>query len=225
MNSRITRIFLILVLMTAVKGFSQNITTTFYDYKWQPCDVSKARFYGTLEKTDSGWLRNDFFLSTQQLQMSALYKDSACKIKNGDATYFHANGNLSSKGNYINNKREGIHLSYHFNGMMADSGYYHNDKIVEWKLSWHPNGFMADSVYQKDDSTTIDVSWFDNGSIDEYGYFINQKKQGKWNYFHRNGNIACTEMMDHGKIVSVKYFDETGKEQTDTSSVNSEANI
>lgn len=69
---------------------AQKTITKFYDYKWEECSADKARFYSTLENTDSGWFRNDYFLSTQKLQMRALYKDEACKIYNGDAIFLYA---------------------------------------------------------------------------------------------------------------------------------------
>lgn len=214
---------LLILLFTNTKAHSQNSTIKFYNYKWEPCEVSEARFFSNVEKTDSGWLRHDYFLNSQQLQMRALFKDSACKIRNGDVAYFHCNGNLESKGRVVNDKREGIYILYHFNGMMADSGNYHNGEIIGYKLSWHPNGMMADSIFRKDDSTTIEVSWFDNSNPSSAGYYINDKKHGKWSYFHKNGNIACTEINDHGKVVEVSYVNEDNSIPNDTSNTRRDA--
>jgi Gram-negative bacterial TonB protein C-terminal len=208
---------LLLCMYATTSTFSQKVSATFYDYKWQPCEVPLASFYSTLEKTDSGWLRYDYFMGSKKLQMKALYRDSLCKIYNGQEFYFYANGNLEASGLKINNKKEGIYLSYHFNGMMKDSGNFHNDEIVGYQLSWHSNGMLADSVFRRDDSTTIEVSWFDNGNPSSAGYYINNKKHGRWNYFHKNGNPAAAELNDHGKVVSVSYFNEDNSPQTDTS--------
>ena len=67
-------------------------TETYYDYNWKPCPSIKARFYSTVEKTDSGWLRYDYFLSGLKLQMKALFADSACKVYNGQSIFLYANG-------------------------------------------------------------------------------------------------------------------------------------
>lgn len=217
------KLHLLFLLLPALPLSAQNITTNFYDYRWRPCEVPKARFYSTVENTDSGWLRNDYFLSTQRLQMSALFKDSACKIKNGNAIYFFADGRLEASGRYINNKKEGIYISYHYNGMMSDSGNYHNGKIIGYKMGWHPNGFISDSTESKNDSTLIDATWFDNGNPSAYGVYINNKKHGKWHYFHRNGKEASVEMNDHGKVTEVVYFNEDGAVLKDTAMANREA--
>jgi antitoxin component YwqK of YwqJK toxin-antitoxin module len=207
--------FLLIQMLLIVTANAQKTTTTYYDYNWQPCAISEARFVSTVDNTDSGWLRKDYFLATQQLQMAGLYKDSACKIKEGHVSYFYANGNLEAAGRMINNKRAGIYTRYHYNGVMADSGNYQNDEIVGRKLGWHPNGFMADSVDKKNDSITVEVSWFDNGNPSAYGYYLNKKKQGEWKYFHKNGNLACDEKNDRGNVVSRHFYDEGGKEQGD----------
>jgi len=70
----------------------------FFDYKWKPCEVNMARFYAVIVNTDSGWLRNDYFLANRKLQMKGLYRDSACKISNGYFYFFYANGVLESTG-------------------------------------------------------------------------------------------------------------------------------
>ena len=112
-------VFLFLFLFPATV-FSQS--TKFYDFNWEPCDIAQASFFSIAEKTDSGWLRKDFFIGTKTLQMVALYKDSLNKIYNGNVSYYYANGNLDAIGRYEEGKKEGLYLRYHPNGMMMDSG-------------------------------------------------------------------------------------------------------
>lgn len=149
-----------ILALTAIYTDAQKPVTKFYNREWKECDVSEARFYSMIKKTDSGWLRNDYYISTNGLQMTGLYKDSLCKIKNGEFMYFFVNDRLESIGRYAENKKKGIHLSYHYNGMIADSGNYDKNKLTGISLSWHPNGYLSDSVFIKDDS----IKWKLNGS-------------------------------------------------------------
>ena len=154
------QIFPLACLLICLQAPAQKKTETYYDYHWKPCDPLKARFYSTLQKTDSGWLRNDYFMAGLKLQMKALYEDSSCKISNGQSIYAYANGNVESIGQYIHNKREGICVSYHSNGMMSDSATYHNGIPMGYKLSWWPNGVVSDSIAHANDSMDVEVSWF-----------------------------------------------------------------
>jgi len=201
-------------------------TETFYDYYWKPCGAEEARYFGTVEKTDSGWLRNDYYVSTKRLQMQALYEDEACKIQNGNSIYYYANGYASATGRYVHGKREGVCISYHSNGMISDSSLFHNGLVVDKRFGWHPNGFISDSVNRINDSTCVEVGWFDDGNLAYAGYLLNDNKQeGKWKYYHHNGQLSSVELYAHGKLISAGYFDESGKPQTDTSSVNRESNF
>lgn len=191
---------------------------TFYDYQWNACEASKARFYSEVEKTDSGWRRIDYYISTQKPQMIALFKDSGCKIINGNASYYYPNGYLEAQGRKINNNKQGIYTKWHPNGMMSDSANYIDGKLIGIHLYWHPNGTMSDSISRINDSTFLSVSWFDNGNPDCYGYLVNGEKSGKWNYFHRNGKTASIEVNKMGKQTSVEYFNEDGSQLTDTTS-------
>lgn len=202
---------------------SAQTTETYYDFYWKTCDPALARYYSTIQKTDSGWLRYDYFVTGPTLQMQALYADKDCKVKNGHAFYYHANGQLQAKGKFLNDKREGIYTRYHSNGMMSDSGFYHNDNSIGTRYRWHSNGYAADSITRLNDSLEVQVSWFENGSPDAAGYLLNNKLHSKWKYWHRNGAPAGEEVYDKGRVISKTYFNEDGSAQPDTSLANSDA--
>jgi TonB family protein len=209
------KFILFLYIITAVHTQAQ--VTTYYDWRWKPCDVSLARFFSVVEKTDSGWLRNDFFLATKKLQMAGLYKDEATEKQNGWFSYFYPNENLSSRGRYVNGKKDGLWLSYHYNGMMSDSSFYEAGSLKGTSISWYNNGYMADSAEYSYDGKAVYISWFDDGSPSSAGRLVNNKKEGAWQYFHKNGKNAALEKYQQGNLVSRIYYDEKGIQLTDTS--------
>ncbi|MEO5684188.1 MAG: TonB family protein [Chitinophagaceae bacterium] len=215
-------ILLMACCIFSIRAAAQK-TETYYDYNWRPCESLKARFYSTLEKTDSGWLRHDYFLSGLKPQMKALFADSACKIYNGECIFLYANGSVSSIGRQIENKNEGVCVSYHANGMMSDSATYHNGRAVGNKMGWWPNGMTSDSTAHVNDSMDVDISWFDNGSISSAGYRLRGKMHGKWNFYHSNGHAAAVEAYQNGKLLSADYYQEDGSALTDTSKANTSA--
>src|SRR6185503_19167524 len=155
----------------------------------------------------------------------ALYEDQACKIQNGYCYYFHANGNPSVVGRNVHGKREGVCVSYYSNGMMSDSAMFHNGEPADKAFKWHRNGYMSDSISRVDDSTYVQVGWFDDGELSYAGINVKGKQQGKWKFYHHNGQMSASEIYNKGKLISVEYFDEEGKPQTDTSLVTRDATI
>lgn len=220
MNFRLVLIALIINTAT----FAQP-KETFYDFSWKESSPENATYYSVKIKTDSGWLQTDYYIRTKKLQMSALYADEAGKVHNGHAYYFHANGTPSAIGRMINNKQEGVCLSYHSNGMMSDSALFKNGKVVDKRLQWHPNGMLSDSIVRINDSAFVHMGWFEDGNISYAGYMINDQQNGKWQYFHHNGQVSALETYANGKLLKAEYFDERGNALRDTSNVNRDASI
>jgi len=213
-------IFFSLCLFSALYVSAQD--QQYYNWNMKPCKPEDACFVSTASKTDSGWVKKDFYLSTKKLEMKGLYKDSALKIKNGWFTYFYPNQVLSVQGNFVNGKREGLWLSYHYNGMMKDSiEYLHGD--IKTAITWYSNGAPQDSVQVNADGTGIQVGWFDNGLPSYSGRTYNNKKEKKWQFFHKNGKLAALEEYEQDKLISRVYYDDTGVQLEDTTNRNRNA--
>ena len=197
----------------------------YYDWQWKPSTLSNARFAAVTKKTDSGWLRSDYFLGNNKMQMTGLYVDSATQIRNGWFHFFYANGILESTGRYDHNKREGLWLRYHPNGMISDSAVYLHDEITGTYFGWHTNGFMSDSVVYRPDAPATAVYWFDNGNPSAAGRLQSGKPMGTWVYYHKNGNKAAKELYEADKLVNRIYYNENGEEEKDTSNKNRDASF
>lgn len=204
--------------------FSVNIVQAqkiekYYDYKWQPVsEPSTARFYALIEKEDSVWSREDYYLREAKLQMKGFYKDADCKIEHGPFLYFHRNGRLETRGQYVNGKKFGTWVGFHENGMISDSmNYNENGWVMGMRLAWHDDGMMADSTFIQPDGSAVSIRWWQSGFPSEAGYYSKGFLQhGKWQYWHSNGQLASLEIFDHGKLVNKEYFDENGVKQSDT---------
>lgn len=207
--------FLFFLFFYALIASAQN--KQYYDWEWKPSNPEDARFVSLTEKTDSGWLRRDFYLSTKKSQMKGLYKDSALKIKNGWFRYFYINQIVSSQGNYVNEKKDGLWISYHFNGIMKDSVWYHAG-YPETITGWHSNGIMSDSSVYNTDGTSTHKYWFDNGQLSHTGQSFGTRQDGKWQYFHKNGQLAAVEEYKANELVSRLYYNEAGQAIANTTS-------
>ena len=196
---------------------------TYYSYEWEPVANERAVFYSHVEKTDSGWLQRDYYMGNRQLQMRGLFKDSACKIKNGHFIWLYSNGYPSAIGKLVDNKQEGICFSFHRNGMMSDSAFFKQGKAQGVRLMWHSNGYISDSIKVINDSTNVWVSWFNDGQPSSAGYVVHGKKNGKWNYFHHNGVTAAKVLYAKDSVITGEFFNEDGTAFTDLKKVNRKA--
>lgn len=209
---------LTIALLLIGTGFAAaQKTTTWYDYNWKECASEQARFFSEVKKTDSGYIRTDYFVQERSVQMTGRFEDEACTVKNGYFRYFHPNKILQSSGLYQNGKKEGLWLSFHPNGMMEDSTVYLHGQPIGTSVSWHSNGYPSDSTVLGEDGRGVNVKWFDNGILSSAGLLINfNLPDGKWKYFHKNGQPSAVEIYEWGILKNKFFYDEKGHEQPDT---------
>ena len=217
--TRSASIFLFIFLSVIISpSASAQKTEKFYDYKWNECEPAMARFYSTIEKTDSGYLHNDYFIHEKKLQMQGTYEDADAKVKNGIFYFYHPNGALQTVGRYVHGKMDGLFLEFHTNGMLSDSTVYRMGNPVGLSLGWTNEGFMSDSTFMNEDGSGTSVRWFGNGMPSSAGrYSAGMKMDGKWTFYHCNGQVSSLETYDQGKLMEKRYFDERGAEMKDTS--------
>jgi len=203
-------------ILAASHASAQKIQK-FYDWQWNETDLPHARFLSITEHTDSGWHRQDFYLSSNSLQMEGTCEDSACKIHNGKFVFAYPDKKLESTGRYAHGKRQGLWLTLHPDGTLADSTVYEAGNPVGTRLSWYRNGMPADSAFYNPDGSGVNVGWFDNGQPSFGGlYAAGYKKNGRWRYYHKNGRLSSIEGYDHGNLTEKQYFNEEGQALTDT---------
>jgi hypothetical protein len=187
----------------------------YYDVNWNPCDPLLARFVTYVTPTDSGHLRMDYYISNSNPQMIAHFSDPEEKIHHGPANYYYPDGKPSALGNYIQNNLHGICLSFHPNGIISDSAVYDHGRIVGYGLGWHSNGMQSDSLFQRNDSVLAAVYWFDDGSPKMAGLYLNGKRHGTWQFFHKGGGLSKKAIFKAGEETSAQYFDQEGKSMTE----------
>ncbi|MBP6430863.1 MAG: energy transducer TonB [Ferruginibacter sp.] len=202
----------LIILIIALQSFelSAQKIEKYYDYDWKECDELTARFFSTIEKTDSGYYKIDFYIGTKSLYSIGLYADEKCSIRHGTYKSFYANKKPKLTGRYFNGKANGIFISYHYNGMMKDSGRFMFDKLSGEYLAWHSNGFIKDSISPIDAEKYVSISWYDDGTPSEAGYLINGEKWGVWQYFYKSNKIAAKVQYKNDEIVSASYYKEDG---------------
>lgn len=221
---KLTLVFLLLFI--SIASLQAQKIEEYYDYNWKEVeDPTKACFYSLIEKQDSVWSRQDYYIRERKLQMQGYYKDADCKIENGEFTYYYNNGYLQMKGGYVNGKKYGTWIGFHENGMMSDSVFYdEHGWIIGKSLGWHANGMMADSTVINADGSGVSIFWWENGNPSAAGrYGPGKKLNGKWQYFYSNGQLASLETYENGKLVNKEYYDEKGVKQTDTTNHDREA--
>ena len=116
------------------------------------------------------------YYEDKSIKSLLIYSDDGRKAT---ATLYHQNGNISSKGTYIDQMKEG-----------------------KWQFySVFTNGHMvSEEYYSKNLRNGLSVKFFQDSTIAERLTFINDIKQGEWIQYYPSGKVLLKSNYSDGKI-------------------------
>ncbi len=201
---------LLLNLLLPLLSFSQTREEVF-DFSYKPTKNAGYYFVVT-EKKDSLFHQKAYYLSQKTLYMDGWFKDEAATVQHGSFKWYHTNGSLQRTGQYLDGKKEGVWLRYDDEGRLQDSSHYNLDRRKGISMGWHKTGYPSDSTNFDGAGNGVQVRWYDDGFPSAAGRWVQDTlKRGRWQYFHRNGNVMATEDYDaRGQLTDIACFDENG---------------
>ncbi len=99
--------------------------------------------------------------------------------KQADALIYHPNGNIASKGKFINQLKEGKWQFY--------------SKIYKGYL-------ITEEMYSGNIKNGLSVSFYADSTIYERVTFVKGKKHGDWIQYHKNGKVSLKSTFLNGKL-------------------------
>jgi len=206
---RMKPLLLILSFLSVLFSFAQKKEELF-NYQFKPSKIS-SYYYVITENEGNSWHRKAYYLSQKSIVMEGWYKDEACKIAHGDMTWYHPTRFMKSQGRYVDGKKEGTWLEWNDKGHLIDSSFYKEGKRRGISMGWHNNGMVQDSIEFDEAGNGVELAWRDDGSLYKAGRWIKDTlKNGRWKYYHKDGQILATEDYENGKRIACACYDEKG---------------
>jgi TonB family protein len=152
----------------------------------------------------------DYFINGN-LQMTGAFKEEPCKEKNGDFVYYHENGQLKSKGLFVNNEKSGYWEFFHENGNKDTYGVYKKgNKEGSW-IRFAENGKEIEKgSFKKGDRVGFWDVHYDNGHKNESGFYKKGEMVGEWKFYFKNGQMSAKEVYKKGELISYDFWDSLG---------------
>jgi antitoxin component YwqK of YwqJK toxin-antitoxin module/GH24 family phage-related lysozyme (muramidase) len=100
--------------------------------------------------------------------------------KDGIWEWYYDNGNLWSKGSYINGLRDGYFEYYGVDGELLYKGYYKDDKM--------------DGIWEE---------YYENGQLKSKGSYKDDLKDGIWEEYYINGNLEFKGLYKDDELVKI----------------------
>jgi antitoxin component YwqK of YwqJK toxin-antitoxin module len=155
-------------------------------------------------------------------------KDGMC---HGPETHWHIEGVISTKGQYLNDKRTGIWRSWHTNGHISGEGMYKNGERHGLWTYWYSKktfDYVFSSRIEEQIATKMNyadgvlngtcVEWHSNGNKKLKTDFSHGLKNGMYTRWHANGHkktdgkyVANIDKNRQHKTGAWSYWNEDGR--------------
>jgi antitoxin component YwqK of YwqJK toxin-antitoxin module len=99
--------------------------------------------------------------------------------KEASAILYHSNGNIASKGKYINQKKEG-------------KWQFFSERVKDYLIS--------EDIYSADLRNGISLKFYPDSTIAEKVGYVNDIRQGEWTRYYPNGSILLKSNYLNGRI-------------------------
>ncbi len=128
-------------------------------------------------------------------------------MKNMKFVKLHQNGNIASKGQFIENPKtkkldlkEGDFYKYNFQGKMTSKTVYKNGKEIDSFIwNYHPNGnYSLAGRIKNGEPNGIQTLFYDNGKTELKSNFANGKLHGKSISYSYEGDMIAIENYSNG---------------------------
>jgi uncharacterized protein len=116
--------------------------------------------------------------------------------------YYHRNGNLLSKGNYVDGERYGYWEIYYSNGKINSKGSYKNGEREGYLEEYYANGQLSyKGSYKNGYREGYWESYYDNGKLYTKGSYKDGNKSGIWEEYWDNGKLDYKGNYVNGKLI------------------------
>lgn len=167
--------------------------TTYFDVDWNPTTKSESKYYRIQIKEVNLWTRADFWSNNNQLQMKGKLSSLEPELKEGYYEWFHENGQLKHKGNYLNGKETGEHLWYSTEAKIEAIENW-SQGVMNGKFEeYHSNGNLSiRSAFLNGLQSGSTEYYREDGTKQSEGNFLNGNRDGEWKYFGVSGELVGT---------------------------------
>lgn len=145
----------------------------------------QVRYLGQFEKNRAVDTFYYYFEDSKLKSILIHDPDTAQKVF---AMHFYSTGDTLAKGTYINQKKQGIWITYGEGSVPVEVGSYKNDqKHGKWTI-YYTDGVISEVIhYQEGIENGPYKTYFENGQIRMDAFYLNGALHGQVSYYEQNG--------------------------------------
>lgn len=121
-------------------------------------------------------------------------------VRHGPDIYWHANGQMKSRGRYVDGRRHGLFEYWHENGQASALIEYSYGRKVGPVTWWHANGQKKqERFFREGRKEGEERSWYANGQLQNQANFVNGGFEGTFTQWHPEGEKKTEASFENGR--------------------------
>lgn len=211
---KLTLFFVFIFSFSTLLTAQDDSNITYLDDWEKPTNKDAAVKYSVIKRENSHWRKSIFNIKNSDTIWTADFSDKECNLFEGSFRSYHPNGNISTRGQYTDNKKAGLWRSWSNDKKLIDSANYKNGFVTGIGIRWFNDGIISDSLIFDQNGNGIGKGFWQNGIPRHSGSYESGKKEGQWTYYYRSG-IKCQEVRYQAdSAIAFSCFDITGNAQS-----------
>ncbi|HQQ98525.1 MAG TPA: hypothetical protein PLX35_14740 [Cyclobacteriaceae bacterium] len=183
----------IVMLLLCATGFAYGQDTVYFDKDWKVTDKKSSKFYRLERKENGRWIRRDFFVQGNQLQMVGPLKSIDPEIKDGKFEYYYVNGKLKHTGSFKDDQEVGEHRWYNSQGTLEAIENYADGKLNGRFAEYNSNGTPStETSFKSGLQYGKTIYYREDGSKHSEGNFVEGQRFGIWTFYDEGGKVNGT---------------------------------
>ncbi len=145
----------------------------------------QLRYVGQFEKDQAVDTFRYYFEDGKMKSLLIHQPEQANKVL---AIHFYQTGDTLAKGFYVNQKKNGVWMSYGAKSVPVERGAYKDDKKHgKWTI-YYPTGVISEEIHYKEGIEDGPYkTYFENGQIRQDAFYLNGAWHGQMTYYAENG--------------------------------------
>lgn len=151
------------LLLGGYTAVAQLKDTIYLNRHWRDTTADQASYYRIRTRQGAGWQVSDYFRNGNT-QMTGVYSDDSCKVRQGEFVWFDSTGLASHKCSFRDGKEDGKETFNWPGGKIWMTGSYKNGRREGQWLGYYASGQLAGDVMYEDDKQVSGTFYNADGS-------------------------------------------------------------
>ena len=123
--------------------------------------------------------------------------------KDGESVSYYKNGEIESKGFYLNKLKHGYWEYYWYTGQLRSCGQYNNGEYDGVWKEYFDGRLHSVNMYKQGKREGEWESYFSNRLLNWKGQYKNDKEEGEWIFYDIYGNISEKGNYSNGQRIGI----------------------